>query len=127
MPLQSTQMKKSFKEINQFVLSSVVQQGFIKPTVFYEIKGTFEINDQKYEIQVQWRYSDFFFLNCLILDEFYYCLLPIFPEKQFLLTIKPNMEKIELRRINLQDYLNSLVLNEKVKEFEPFVFFLTDK
>jgi hypothetical protein len=53
MPLQSTQMKKSFKEINQFVLSSVVQQGFIKPTVFYEIKGTFEINDQKYEIQVQ--------------------------------------------------------------------------
>lgn len=86
---------------------------FINKFIFL-IKGEIKIENKKYEINITRSFSDFFLLNSILLEKFYYKVLPKFPEKNFCLKFVKNEKILEKRKNDLEYYLNYLIDKKEV-------------
>ena len=88
---------------------------------FFQITGKFYLKEKKKEeIKVERRFTDFDFLNTILIEKFYFKVLPLLPQKNFLMKIITNKKSLEKRAYYLEKYLNKLI---KIKDVKNYMFF----
>lgn len=110
--------------IHQISVSFDHNEGQLHNIVYYLVKGHVIHLGTKKELEAKRRFSDFVFLYKLLVNKYYYKVLPLLPEKNKLLKIMSNKELIDKRSIALELFLKQVINIESVFEFEPFTYFL---
>lgn len=98
-----------------------------KNTNYFQIKGQIILDKEKKIIEIKRRFKDFNFLNILLIDKFYYKVLPLLPQKNFLMKLITNKKSLKKRAFYLEKYLNKLLKIQDVKSFPILKSFLLEQ
>ena len=99
-------------------------EGQLQNVVYYSIKGHIIRFGIKEEVEAKRRFNDFVFLYKLLVDKFYYRVLPLLPEKNKLLKLINNKESIDQRARSLENFITQVINIEGTLEYQPVVYFL---
>lgn len=82
--------------------------------IYFLINGQIKIGNKKYNVNIKRSFSDFFLLNSILVEEYYYKVFPIFPKKNFTLKFLKKEKILDERKNDLEIYINYLIEKKEV-------------